>query len=135
MLNVAPLSDLLWPWLAIWFFNTAAGRTFLEGRAGQPLSVARDAVESLYWISFLFHPVAAGAAVALAQSANEYFGTETDFNDAIALFTLHSIVAFLAHFYRQWPVSSLAVFAVFSITAAILGPIVVWLAYISDAYR
>jgi hypothetical protein len=45
ILNFVLAADLIWPWLVIWLFNTAGGRTFLEGRSRQ----APDVAEVLYW--------------------------------------------------------------------------------------
>ena len=119
------LGDLLWPWLVIGLFNTAAGRTFLEGRSGQPLEVAG----SLYWFSLAYHVAAFFVAVGLINLS--YFALQSGagalmqfVNDVGGLLCLNALFAGLGHgLYWYWSVASLAVFCVFSITALLTGAI------------
>ena len=120
------LGDWFWPWVVIWLFNTAAGRTFLEGGSGQPLDVAGEA---MYRFSFVYHV----AAFVVGSNLIDQDDLDSFRSNMGGTVVAHSTVALVAHlFYWYWSVASLAVFGVFSITAVVTGATVAWLKYVHD---
>ena len=127
-LDLAAAFALLWPWLVIWLFNTTAGRTFLEGRSGDPLAV----VGWLYWASLVYHVavffVACGLLAAADAANGDSFPVDTG---AMAL--INSIYVLMAQLlYWYWSVASLAVFAVFSVTVPMTAAVIAWVRHVHD---
>ena len=129
ILDSLVLSDLLWPWLVIWLFNTAAGRTFLLGRLGRPLAVAGD---GMYNFGIFYHCIVCVAMYRIINWSDSRgsLATLAVFLAYLAMF--HSIIAALAQgFYWYWSVGSLWVFCLFSFTAAVPTAVRGLLVYLS----
>ena len=122
--------DFVWPWLVILLFNTAAGRTFLEGRSGRPLEVARV----VYWCSLLCHSGAAAGSIfwggKLVDSRKKFL-LKDYLVLTISLLFFYSLISLAAHlFYWHWFVASLAVFLVFGVTTVIHSVTIVYLSHV-----
>ena len=98
--NFAALWNLSWTWFWVWFFQTTAGKTFLEHRVWLGAQSVADAAGSLLLISLM----ACAATWFLFQVVNR---------DGAALAGIHieaGVLVLLHVFYWRWSVASLALF-------------------------
>jgi len=103
--NFAALWNLSWTWFWVWFFQTTAGKTFLEDRVWLGAQSVADANGRLLLTSFLIACVATGIACGL-------FADDIDRKGA-ALAGIHmeaGVLLVLLLFYWYWSVASLTLF-------------------------
>ena len=109
------LWDMSWLWLLVWFFQTPAGRTFLEGRdwfgSTSPMEVSR----TLFWISAVSHFIIAGVLGSMAEARTASSRDRRNLCSGAGPVAY----AFLAHlFYWYWSVASLVLMLAFAISIA-----------------
>ena len=113
-----------WLWVFIWFFQTPAGRTFLEGRdwlgSTSPMEVSR----TLFWVSLVCHYILLWlvstlmVGVADIEAESKSWRTVSSGGRKMLCSGYFPVgIAFLAHlFYWYWSVASLVLMLAFAIS-------------------